>query len=199
MGTVDRTTRMSVGAGVALPGITLVLISTGFHAQALARRPSFDTPVSAGALDRANIDANNSPALAQDPRQASVLALANGVDTTLYSCALSVSHDGGATWTSVAVPLARGEHECYAPDVAFGADGTLYRLALISDDSHAVAAWADTRYGTLATNKQVIESASPSFTAQSGLPAPVRDVLRYGGIALLLAGLAATGSSLLRS
>ncbi|HWD75297.1 MAG TPA: hypothetical protein VG371_09165 [Solirubrobacteraceae bacterium] len=42
-------------------------------------------------------------------------------------------------------------------------------LALISDDSHAGAAWADTRYGTLATNKQVIECASPSFTAQCGL------------------------------
>ena len=52
-----------------------------------------------GALDPANIDANNSPALAQDPLNPSILALVNRIDTPLYSCALSVSHDGGRTWT----------------------------------------------------------------------------------------------------
>ena len=142
-GTVSRTTRMLFGAGLALLGISLALISTLFHMQALSRGPSFDIPASAGALDPANINANNSPALAQDPRNPSVLALVNRIDTPVYSCALSVSHDGGVSWTSASVPLPRREHKCYAPDAAFGADGTLYvsYVTLVGRGNTPDAAW----------------------------------------------------------
>jgi hypothetical protein len=121
----------------------MVLVSTGFHARARVRGPGADTPVSIGALDPANINANNSPALAQDPRNARVLALVNRIDTPVYSCALSVSHDGGQSWTSVPVALPSGEHECYAPDVAFGTDGTMYMtyVTLVGRGHTPDAAW----------------------------------------------------------
>ena len=59
----------------------------------------------------------------RDPRR---LAIANRIDTPRYSCALHVSSDAGATWTQTPVRAPQGEAECYAPDVAFDADGTLY-------------------------------------------------------------------------
>ena len=143
MGTVSRPTRLLPGAGLALLGIALVLISTGFKAKSTLRGPSADVAASAGSLNPLNINANNSPTLAQDPRNPSVLALANRIDTPLYSCALSVSHDGGAIWTSVPVPLAAGQHKCYAPDVAFGADGTLYMsyVTLVGRGNTPDGAW----------------------------------------------------------
>ena len=52
--------------------------------------------------------------------------VANRIDSPRYSCALHVSSDAGASWSQVPVPGPRGERICYAPDVAFGADGTLY-------------------------------------------------------------------------
>ena len=54
------------------------------------------------------------------------MAIANRIDSPRYGCALHVSPDGGASWTRTPVALPRGETECYAPDAAFDADGTLY-------------------------------------------------------------------------
>jgi hypothetical protein len=103
---------------------------------------------------------------------------------------LQSSFDGGRTFTAH-VSLT---NRLFSSRIGFGQERNMpelgSRLALISDDSHAIAAWADTRYGSLATGKQVIESARVSFTGNGGLPAAVRYLLRYGGIALLLAALA---------
>ncbi len=90
-------------------------------------QPAGDAPVNAGATDQGDIRANNSPSLAQDPTNPQRLAVANRIDTPDYSCSLHVSQDRGANWTPVKVPIPRGAgRKCYAPTVAFAADGTLH-------------------------------------------------------------------------
>lgn len=71
--------------------------------------------------------AENSPAVAVSRTDPSLLAVASRVDLPVASCAVRVSHDGGATWAEVPLPVAAGRQVgCFSPDVAFGADGTLY-------------------------------------------------------------------------
>jgi hypothetical protein len=74
--------------------------------------------------------AHNSPVLAADPTSQDVVALANRLDAPEFSCALQVSGDGGRSWGAVEpVPtLPEAAETCYAPQVAFDKDGTLYYL-----------------------------------------------------------------------
>ncbi len=86
-----------------------------------------DAPVNPGAGDPAAIDAHNSPALVRNPVQPDNLAVTSRIDTPFFSCSLHVSSDGGATWSQTPIPAPPGEEpKCYAPDLAFSADGTLY-------------------------------------------------------------------------
>jgi len=74
--------------------------------------------------------AHNSPELAVDPGDERFAALAYRQDNPAFSCGLRLSGDGGASWTD-GQPLAglpEGVDHCYAPQVAFDADGTLYFL-----------------------------------------------------------------------
>jgi len=64
------------------------------------------------------------------------------------------------------------------------------RLGLLSGDAGAFAVWSDTRGGTVDSNKQDIAGALVAFSERAGLGKPARYGLRYGGIALALAGLA---------
>lgn len=72
------------------------------------------------------IDANNSPSLTRDPRSADRVVATHRVDRPGFSAALDWSADGGRTWEGTALPLPRGLDRPYAPDAAFGTDGTLY-------------------------------------------------------------------------
>lgn len=74
--------------------------------------------------------ANNSPELAADPTNGRFVVMANRLDAPDFSCALQVSGDGGRTWLPAdPVPrLPEGADKCYAPEVAFDSDGTLYYL-----------------------------------------------------------------------
>ena len=79
------------------------------------------------ARDADDISAHNSPTLVRNPARPANLAVSSRIDTPFFSCALHVSLDGGATWTQTAIPAPKGEEaKCFAPDVAFSADGTLY-------------------------------------------------------------------------
>lgn len=120
--------KLFAGVVLAVSGVGAILVSIALAGQATLRRVEADVPVNAGARFPGDINANNSPALARDPVHPADLALANRVDTPIYSCALSVSHDNGHSWSPVPVPLVAHEHKCYAPNVAFGADGTLYMI-----------------------------------------------------------------------
>lgn len=74
--------------------------------------------------------AHNSPQLAVDPTNEDVVALANRLDKPDFSCALQLSGDGGRQWAPVEpVPqIPEGGEKCYAPEIAFDSDGTLYYL-----------------------------------------------------------------------
>jgi hypothetical protein len=111
---------MLVGGGVAaLPG--------AFERAPSARVLGSDAPVNVGAGDTGDISAHNSPALVRNPVQPDNLAVASRVDTPFFSCGVHVSSDGGASWSETPIPAPPGEEaKCFAPDLAFSADGTLH-------------------------------------------------------------------------
>lgn len=115
-----------VGAALLLLGAGAAILSTSFDTPPQASVLGPVLPVNRGAIDAADISSHNSPTIVRSPVDGRKLAIANRIDTPGYSCALHVSSDGGATWSQTPVPTPKGEHVCYAPDVAFGADGTLY-------------------------------------------------------------------------
>jgi hypothetical protein len=126
------------GSAGLLPGlvIALALVAAGIGAIVVAG--SFDTPhkaralggnlaINDGATNPLDLSANNSPALVRNPADQGNLVSANRIDSPNYGCALNVSFDGGGRWTSTAIPAPAGEEpKCYAPDVAFSSNGTLF-------------------------------------------------------------------------
>ena len=116
-----------VGAALVVTGAGAWLAATSYATPARTALVGGNVPVDAGATDPRDISANNSPTLARSPLDEARLAIANRVDSPRFSCALHVSSDGGATWDRLDIPLPDGEEpKCFAPDVAFGKDGTLY-------------------------------------------------------------------------
>lgn len=117
-----------VAAGLAALAAGLFTIASALPS-ATARLIGPNRPVDAEAGDPTAFVANNSPSLARNPRRPANLAVTNRIDKPGFSCALHVSFDGGTTWRRTPVPFPAGEEEparCYAPDAAFGPDGTLY-------------------------------------------------------------------------
>ncbi len=110
---------------VAAAGAGLMSSAYGAHPTATVLGPN--VPVNPGAIDPLDISAHNSPTLARDPVHPSDLVVSSRVDSPQFSCALDVSADGGKDWSQSPIPVPAGEQpKCYAPDVAFGADGTMY-------------------------------------------------------------------------
>lgn len=79
-------------------------------------------------MDQALGPANNSPDLASDPTDSRFVVMASRVDAPDFDCALQLSSDGGRTWLPARpVPnLPPGIDKCYAPEVDFMEDGTIY-------------------------------------------------------------------------
>ena len=116
-----------VGLALVLLGIGTILISTAYDSPRESKVLGRNLPVNEGARIAADISANNSPSLVRNPVDGANLAEANRIDSPRFSCSLNVSFDGGGRWTQTPIPAPRGEEpKCYAPDVAFAADGTLY-------------------------------------------------------------------------
>lgn len=119
-----------VGAGLVLLGAGAMLVSAAFedsdHVPRVARSGG-NLPVNAGANDLRDVSAHNSPTVVANPRRPANVVAANRLDLPRFSCALHVSFDHGAQWRQTPIPLPPGEEpKCYAPDVAFASDGTLY-------------------------------------------------------------------------
>lgn len=82
------------------------------------------------------ITVNNTPNLAVHPDDPDQVVVSHRIDRPGFSARLEWSDDDGATWQPTALPLPPGTEACaaspeqepcpFAPDVAFGPDGTLY-------------------------------------------------------------------------
>lgn len=119
--------RILAGAVLLLLGAGAVVVSASFDTPVSADIVGGDAPVNTGAGNRADLSSNNSPTLVRNPRREGNLAISNRIDTPRFACALHVSFDGGAQWTRTEIPIPKGEQpKCFAPDVAFASDGTLY-------------------------------------------------------------------------
>lgn len=117
---------LAFGGALILLGAGAFTLSDAYDTPQEAGRLGPIVPVNEGARDAADIAANNSPTLVRSPVDDRKLVVANRIDSPQYSCALHISSDAGSTWSQSPVPAPKGERVCYAPDVAFGADGTLY-------------------------------------------------------------------------
>lgn len=137
-------------SGRGLLGLALLALGVGGFLVGLSAPTDFvrlqdpAAPVNDGALDPLDLRANNSPTLARNPREPLQLAVSSRVDSPMFACRLHLSADGGRTWTESAVPQPAGEEpKCFAPDVAYGADGRLHlsfvTLAGVANAPHA--AW----------------------------------------------------------
>lgn len=109
------------------------IVSAGFFSQASATDfgpPQVTAEVPVTAMHQNMGPANNSPKLLADPTEPQFVVIANRLDAPDFSCALQVSGDGGRSWLPAnPVPeLPEGAEKCYAPEVAFDRDGTLYYL-----------------------------------------------------------------------
>jgi hypothetical protein len=118
---------------VLLGAALWVLAAGAFVLSGSAGRPASvhvvgtDATVNLSARVPGDISAHNSPTLVQNPVHAANLAVSSRIDTPFFSCALHVSFNSGVTWSQTPIPAPKGEEaKCYAPDVAFARDGTLF-------------------------------------------------------------------------
>ncbi|MDQ3898126.1 MAG: hypothetical protein M3326_12950 [Actinomycetota bacterium] len=120
---VPHRLRSIVAAVVALVGLALAVL--GLRPGPARLRPGDPSFVNA---DRPGINAHNSPAVAQDPGNPSTIVLADRIDTPRFSCSVSLSTTGGATWKPLSLPLPSDAPNCHQPDVAYTGAGRLLVL-----------------------------------------------------------------------
>lgn len=116
-----------LGAALLVLGVGVFVLGSDSK-EARAAEIGSNRPVNTGATDELDLSAYNSPTVVRSPIRPDQLAVASRIDTPRFSCALNISADAGVTWTRSKVPFPVGEDDpprCYAPDVAFGADGAL--------------------------------------------------------------------------
>ena len=109
---------------------------------------------------------------------------------------LQSSFDHGETFT----PRLRLSSQAFSSRIGFGAKEGLpdlgSRLALVSGDRSALGVWTDTRAGTRATQKQDLAQAVVAVSDPTRLSETAELALRYGGLAVALAGLVLVGLGL---
>lgn len=121
--------RAAVVAGVAmLAGAGLIV--TSLRAGTAIRGVQVGTEVPVTPMDQSLGPSSNSPLIVADPAEPRFVVMANRMDAPDFACALQVSGDGGFSWVPAdPVPkLPDGAEKCYAPEVAFDRQGTLYYL-----------------------------------------------------------------------
>ena len=116
-----------VGLWLVLLGVGAFLFADSYGEPGDVSVVGRDAPVNESARSTEDLSAHNSPTLVRNPARPSNLAVSSRIDTPFFSCALHVSTNAGASWSQTAIPAPKGaEPKCFAPDVAFAADGTLY-------------------------------------------------------------------------
>ena len=117
----------TAAASLVFVGIGALLVSGSADRKPTIRLTGHDQPVNLSARRPNDITANNSPTLVRNPLRPEDMAVSSRIDTPTFGCALHVSSDAGATWQQTPIPTPKGEGpKCFAPDVAYSADGTLY-------------------------------------------------------------------------
>jgi hypothetical protein len=140
---------LGLAVSLVLAGLGAALLAGAFDRAGTVRLVGRNAPVNPGATDPADISAHNSPTIVRDPVRPSNLAVSSRVDTPFFSCSLDVSHDGGGLWSQTPIPAPSGEQaKCYAPDVAYSTDGTLYVLfvTLRGNGNSPDAVWLSTSH-----------------------------------------------------
>ena len=136
-----------VGTALVLTGVGALVIAGSFDDPPTLRLVGRDSPVNVSARSLRDISAHNSPTLVRNPRRPANLAVSSRIDTPFFACAVHFSVDGGASWTQTPIPSPKGEEpKCFAPDLAFSADGTLYLsfVTLKGNGNVPNAAWLST-------------------------------------------------------
>lgn len=120
---------IAAATALALAGAVLATVGSVSRTATGAGAPHIAPQVPVTATDLIHRLSNNSPEMAVDPTDPRFVVIANRLDAA-FNCSLQVSGDGGRGWlTVVPVPkLPKGAATCYAPEVAFGSDGTLFYL-----------------------------------------------------------------------
>ncbi|MBA2724879.1 MAG: exo-alpha-sialidase, partial [Actinobacteria bacterium] len=119
--------RVLLLAGLLLVSSGGILLAEASDLVSAGRVVGGNYAVNEGAADPVDISAHNSPSIVQNPVNPENLVASDRVDSPLFSCALHISKDGGSTWSQTPLPVPEGEEaKCYAPDIAFSTDGTLY-------------------------------------------------------------------------
>ncbi|HEV2125951.1 MAG TPA: sialidase family protein [Chloroflexota bacterium] len=92
--------------------------------------PNVDPEYPVTAMDQSVGLSNNSPRLVADPLEPRFVVMANRLDAPDFGCALQLSGDAGETWAPghPVTELPDGTEKCYAPEVGFDRQGTLYYL-----------------------------------------------------------------------
>lgn len=125
-----RPARRLLGWVLALAGLTAVAVSLAnlvMSPQTARSDPQVGPNVAVNdAGPAALVDARNSPTVARNPTDRDNVVVVHRVDRPGYSAELHWSADGGATWSPTELPLPDGLDRAFAPDAAFGPDGTLY-------------------------------------------------------------------------
>lgn len=107
-------------AGLGLAALLVVLFSGGGDERTISvGQNRFVNPPGL-------IDGNNSPSVTRNPVRPANVVVSHRVDVPAFSAAIQWSNNGGTTWTQTALPLPEGRDRPFAPDAAFGPDGTLY-------------------------------------------------------------------------
>lgn len=127
-----RTFRSGAGGAFRTVAVSaLVVAALGWPLPSSARSAAqVGTEVPMTATDQRAPAANNSPVLVADPSDSRFVVAAHRLDAPTFGCGLQVSGNGGHGWVGAApVPnLPSGVDTCYAPEVIFDREGTLYYL-----------------------------------------------------------------------
>jgi hypothetical protein len=116
-----------IGIALVLVGAGAIILSSSYDEPKEAKAVGGNIPVNSGAQNSLDLSAHNSPTVVRNPTDEGNVIVTSRIDSPRYSCAMNVSFDGGSSFTQTPIPAPRGEEpKCYAPDVAFGSDGTLY-------------------------------------------------------------------------